>query len=307
MKIDKELLLKFETGLDPSHPERSLIPARVLGFGEISSIFFIGEMPGIALKRMPLFNTYEEAASYIEIYKQYCSHLKKAGLDLPADDSQIIEIPGRPVILYLAQEILPSERFGHRLIHRVDQDNLAKLIERVVKSVSAVWSFNVEHKNSIELAIDAQISNWVWLTDSGNERLVYVDTSTPIFRISGNEQLNPELFLKSAPSFLRWFIRWLFLKDVMSRYYEPEKVFTDLAANFYKEQQPELVPVVIESINKHLSHGEKPLTVKNIQKYYQDDKLIWAIFLAFRRFDRWLQTKILRKRYEFILPGKIKR
>ena len=50
-----------------------------------------------------------------------------------------------------------------------------------------------------------------------------------------------------------------------------------------------------------------PLTVGEVEKYYREDKFIWALFLFLRRLDRWLTTKLLRKRYEFILPGKIKR
>jgi hypothetical protein len=37
-----ELLHRFERGLDPQEPERSQIPATVLGYGEISTVFAIG-------------------------------------------------------------------------------------------------------------------------------------------------------------------------------------------------------------------------------------------------------------------------
>ena len=41
------------------------------------------------------------------------------------------------------------------------------------------------------------------------------------YRIEGAEQLNAELFLRSAPSFLAWILRLLFLEDVVDRYYDP--------------------------------------------------------------------------------------
>ncbi len=47
--------------------------------------------------------------------------------------------------------------------------------------------------------------------------------------------------------------------------------------------------------------------MEEVKKYYREDKLIWTLFLAFRRIDRWLTIKLLRKRYEYVLPGKIKR
>jgi hypothetical protein len=51
----------------------------------------------------------------------------------------------------------------------------------------------------------------------------------------------------------------------------------------------------------------KALTEAEVTQYYRQDKLIWTLFLAFRRLDRWVTTKLFRRRYEFILPGKIKR
>ena len=154
------------------------------------------------------------------------------------------------------------------------------------------------------MALDGQLSNWI-LTE--NNEILYIDTSTPLFKLNNIEQLNPELILKTAPSFLRWILRLFFLKDVMGRYYDHRLVYLDLIANLYKEQRPDLIPTAIEIINNYINVNEKPFDIKEVEKYYKEDKLIWTLFLAFRRFDKWLTTKILRRRYEFILPGKIKR
>lgn len=59
MKINVDLLKEFETGLDPSHPESSKIPAKVLGYGEISTVFAIKGEPKLACKRMPIFRHQE--------------------------------------------------------------------------------------------------------------------------------------------------------------------------------------------------------------------------------------------------------
>jgi hypothetical protein len=80
----------------------------------------------------------------------------------------------------------------------------------------------------------------------------------------------------------------------------------DLAANLFKEQREDLVPAAIESVNARL--GERPaLSLEEVRKYYAADKVIWSAFLDFRRFDRWLKTRIAGRRYEFVLPGKIER
>ena len=116
IRIDKLILQEFEEGLDPVHPEKSVIPARILGYGEISSVFEIDGMPGMAFKRMPMFNTREEAEKYIAIYEEYCDSLHAAGIPQPPSETIILE-QGSVIVLYIVQPILPVHRFGHRLLH----------------------------------------------------------------------------------------------------------------------------------------------------------------------------------------------
>ena len=65
--------------------------------------------------------------------------------------------------------------------------------------------------------------------------------------------------------------------------------------------------MTVEIINQQLQQSDPPMTVEEIKKYYREDKIIWSVFLAFRRVDRLLKTRLMGRRYEFILPGKIKR
>ncbi len=305
MHIDEHLLYQFEAALNPQDINNSPIPATVLGFGEISAIFQIGTDTSAAYKRMPLFQDRPSAERFVRNYREYCRLLSEAGLTLPKEKTAIIQVPGRPVVCYIAQELLPPDCFGHRLIHVLETREIYLLIERITMEISKVFSFNRSSLPSLELALDGQISNWVFLGD--DSQMIYIDTGTPLYRKDGVERLDPELFLQSAPGFLRWIIRKMFLEDVMNRYYDPRQVFMDLAGNLYKEQRADLVPLAVEIINNHVSGTMSPLSVKDVKRYYREDKLIWTIFLAFRRFDRWYKTGLLRKRYEFILPGKIKR
>jgi hypothetical protein len=307
MKIDQDLLFRFEQGLNPQRIENSPIPARCIGFGEISAIFLIGDNKDIAYKRLPLFKNRNEAEDYRLIYHEYCELLKKAGLRLPEDETCVVEVPGRPVSLYIAQKKLPGDRLCHKLIHTLDPDSIKIMIGEVVSETAKIWAFNKTFEPNLKLAIDGQLSNWAWINEGGDPLLYFIDTSTPLYLKEGVEKQNPELLLQSAPGFLRWMIRMFFLEDVMTRYYDPVLVNTDLAGNLFKEQKPDLVPLALEIINSHLKGTGKSLTLKDIEKYYREDKLIWTLFLSFRKIDRWIKTSLLRRRYEFILPGKIKR
>jgi len=306
MNVNYDLLNKFEAGLDPQNLKNSSIPAVILGFGEISTVFQIGECADIAYKRMPLFNDVASAERYSGQFLEYCNLLSESGLKLPESETGIVALPGRPVVLYIAQKILPPDCFAHKLIHILNPGETGKMIGKILSKIELVWGFNSDRGPLFELALDGQLSNWV-LPENLSGEIYFVDTSTPLYRKKGIEQLDPELLLQSAPGFLRWVLRLFFLKDVMNRYYEKRQVCIDLAANLFKEQKPEMVGQTVEIMNGMFFGKDNPLTVGEVKKYYSTDRKIWALFLAFRRIDRFLTTKIMKRRYEFILPGNIER
>jgi len=321
MQIDLELLKEFENGLDPEHPEKSRIPAKVLGYGEISTIFEIDSPTtrGLACKRMPIFQTRKEIEHYARIYTDYNNMLQKEiGINVPEFGFVWFAADDGKIVAFDLQRKLPSESIGNRAIHLLDSENIRALFLCVLRELMKVWSFNQTH-HARALGIDGQISNWS-IADfhaanphiTSDTKLFYIDTSTPMMKQNAVEQLDPELFLRSAPSFLCWLIRWLFLKGVMTRYYDARLVTIDLIANFHKEQRPELVPMLVAAANEfYRTEGSKlnlaPFSEKDISAYYREDKTIWIVFLALRRFDRWLHKYILRKSYVYILPGNIKR
>jgi hypothetical protein len=99
---------------------------------------------------------------------------------------------------------------------------------------------------------------------------------------------------------------------VMTRYYDFHLVVVDLIANFYKEQLPELIAGLIEEANDFFDVevpglDVQPITEKEVKSYYREDALIWRLYLSMRRADRFLRTRVTRKGYPYILPGKIKR
>jgi hypothetical protein len=306
MNIDSGLLSRFEAGLDPQNLKDSPVPAVILGFGEISTVFKIEGCPDMAYKRMPLFRDIASAGKYAGQFLEYCNLLAESGLKLPESGTEVVAVPGRPVVLYIAQKILPPERFAHKLIHVLNPDETGEMLKKILLQIGLIWDFNRRKKPLFEIALDGQLSNWVIPENLAGE-LYFVDTSTPLYRKNGIEQLDPELLLQSAPGFLRWMLRLFFLKDVMNRYYDRRQVCIDIAANLFKEQKPEMVPRAAEIMNGIFFGKDNPITAEEVKKYYSTDRKIWALFLAFRRIDRFITANIMRKRYEFILPGKIKR
>jgi len=302
--LNQKTLQQFEDGLDPRDPTAAIIPCQILGYGEISCVLQINHDTEIAAKRMPLFANISAAEKYAADYKKYCERLRTAGLYVPEDSTAIVTGHAGIAVLYILQKQLPPTRFCHKLIHSQDAETLEVIIQKIVGEIEKVWTYNSKNDPRIKLAIDGQLSNWV-LLESGE--MAYIDTSTPLMLENGAETLDPELLLQSAPSFLRWLIRWQFLDDVMTRYYDRRLVYTDLIANLYKEQSPDLVDGWIKTINASTSDSMDALDKQEIEAYYKEDKLIWKLFLGLRRFDRFLKNNLLGQRYEFVLPGKIVR
>ncbi len=318
-KIDRDLLQKFEYGLNPQKPEASAIPAQIIGYGEMSTIFVIN-VPGqesLAYKRLPIFQTTGEMDKYERLFHEYGSRLSRIGLNTPPFDVVRVQPRDGNMVMYNVQARLDGRSIGNKLIHSLPDDGVMTLFRMILAELNKVFTFN-ESGSGIKIGIDGQISNWAvadYMDDfkiGPDTRLCYIDTSTPLMQRDGIEQINPELFLRSAPSFLRWLIRWTFLNEVMTRYYNFRRVVMDLIANFYKEQRSELIPALIAEANRFFAGvGKKfnilPITDKEIRDYYREDAMIWRLYLGLRRLDRFIYLRLLHKPYVYILPGKIKR
>ena len=320
-----EILQLLEKTLDTNNPEKGEVPIKLLGFGEISLVFEIlsEKTNNLAFKRLPIFDSEEQVEKHIAGFKKYIELLNsELNIKTPAEDSVWVytDEKKKKISLYCIQKKVNPSAIGNKVIHNLKIEGIRKLILLILREMKNVWKFNQENlEKGIQIGLDGQISNWVVEgydkdnpTIKDDNELLYVDTSTPMYRINGEDAMEGTLFLKSAPSFLRWILKLFFLKEVLDRYYDWREVVIDLIANFYKEQLPEIIPDLLETVNEFFAAEAEefkiaPITLKEINKYYKNDKMIWVLFQNFRRFDRFLKTKILRKKYDFYLPDKIKR
>lgn len=139
MEMDIQLLTRFERELIPHDLSRSSVPAKIIGFGEISAIFQIGEDPDIIYKRLPLFPDIQTAEAYRKMYFEYCALLRQAGINLPWDDAVIIELPDRPVVIYFAQQRFDASLFCHHLIHTLDEPEREAMLIQILTALTGIW------------------------------------------------------------------------------------------------------------------------------------------------------------------------
>lgn len=324
---DLRLLKIFKRDLARRFQQK--LTLNLIGFGEISSVLeFVGgdtlAAPHPArnnwvYKRMPVFPSLAAAKKYAENYHEYFRIITgEIGIQIPPQKILFLPTRENEIQLYALQHKIAIETVGHQLLHIFSADECAMFFHSILGELKKIAHYN-RSQEKVQLAIDAQISNWAWpafklneILATGEIRLVYIDTSTPLFQINTREQLDPELFLKSAPFFLRPIIRAFFLEDVLNRYYDIHLNIIDLIANFYKESHPEYIPRMIKEANNFFlsemaEFQVQPITLDEVKKYYREDAFIWRFFLAARKIDRFITEKILRKKYPFRLPDYVKR
>jgi len=287
-------------------------PARlsIIGYGEISTVMQLSGRDSDAdsrwlWKKMPPFPDIKDVLEYAQLYGEYRRILtEEAGLCVPGQRLSYFN-HGTYYTVYAGQEKLRGDGLCHTIIRGAGKDEAVAVFKKIACELIKVYRYN-QKKGKILIGFDGQLSNWIL----DGDKMYYIDTSSPLYRVDGAEQLNTEIFIKNSPSFLRAIVRAFFLEDVVNRYYDMRSVFIDLVANLYKEQRPDLIePLLAEANAVVLEEGisEKPISRKEIDSYYSQDAFIWRFFQFSRRVDRFITESILRKKYTYRLPGKVDR
>ena len=322
--LDSDVLLFKRFNRDLRELFRGEVSVGVLGVGEISSVLALtsdggqrmGPISTLAYKKMPPFPDRESVESYRELFNRYHQVLREIGVNPPRHGIRQMFREDGTVTVFITQSRLPTESIGSNVIKVVTPEECVRLFRMVLEETLKVAEHNHIHPD-LQVGIDIQISNWgVEGFDpaeprvNGDENLLFIDTSTPMIREDGVELLDAELFMKSVPPFLRPVVRALFLQDVLDRYYDIREIIRDLIANFIKEGRSDVVPALVEEANlffteRMAEYDFKPLTLRDIKRYYRHDRLIWIVFQTARRIDRFIQTRLLGRKYPYRLPDKI--
>ncbi len=319
--IDIKILKEFEEGLNTVFPERSRLPAKIIGFGEISTVFAIDHplLHGYAFKRLPIFSNDSEVVEYEKALKEYINLLKnKTGIEVIETEGIRIKTSDGRIIYYIIQPILPDFTLCNNFLHRTSAQEAINLFNSVLLNLKRIWDFN-RHSNDVKIGFDEQFSNWaIKNLQSPDQKLpekpnlIYIDISTPLLRKAGREALKADQFLKSTPPLLRSIVKAIFLQEILDRYYDFRLVVIDMIANLFKEKLSHLIHAFIEEANNFFNNNcheyhLQEIKFNEVESYYKNDAFIWSLFLSLRKFHRTIVTKILRRRYEFILPEKIER
>lgn len=286
----KQILARFERDLDPMRPH-----AQVLAYGEVSAALLIPDLPGQVAKRMAGFADESMAGAYVRLVEEYIEILNAAGIEVVSTEPVVVPRPSRPPVVYLVQPLLTD--LGNALLEDSDLKNL------IVPVLDRVWSLH-QRRQSPEVAIDAQLSNWSFRSGVP----VLIDVGTPFMRDHGKYLFDEEILLSAIPAVARWYYRRKgSIGAYMDDYFDVRLVAVDLLGNFLKEGAERRLRGGVDVVNEWLAtHRLAPVTTQQVREYYGEDAATLELFGRVRRIDR-AGKRLLRQPYDFVLPGRVAR
>ena len=291
----------FEDALDPARPE-SFPGLRIIGYGEVSAVLTLADVPGVVLKRMAGFADLASAEAYRVLVTDYVSAVRSAGVPVLDTDVLVVRRRERAPVVYLVQPEVAQDGLGHHLMRTADDATHEQLLRRVLEAMLAVREHAVE-----DVAVDAQLSNWSFAAGL-DEAPTLLDVGTPFVRRDGRQAMDAEIILSTAPAPLRPLFRRLgTVPAYFEDYFVPRTAVIDLLGNYHKEGRPDRIDDALAVVNPWLEPlGATPVTRREVDRYYRSDARLLGFWLQARRAERAIRLRTGRG-YDFILPGRVQR
>jgi hypothetical protein len=309
--VPHEILAAFEQQLDPADPTAGPFGAEIIGYGEVSAVLGLADLPGRVLKRMSGFPDAGSARAYCGVVERYIAILAESGIAMaPTQLVTLAPETGRHVI-YLVQPRFGDDRMGQTILRRGSDEQLRSLMERVMGEVRSVLSANAGRRDGRRVAIDAQLSNWHWPNEQAAP--VLIDLGTPFMCLHDRLEIGEEYFLRAFPPPLRaWLRRRHVVERYIADYFHFDRSILDLIGNFAKEGAPARIPNAVAFANEWIAgQPDAPelgrIDEAQVRDYYARDAGTLKWMLRARRLNRWIHTRLLRRPYDYILPGRIDR
>ena len=285
-ELDSKLEDAFRSGNESS--------LRVIGYGEVSCVVaWPGKNGDAACKRLPPFPNDAAFSTYEATFSAYLETLAARGVTPVQSQLASLHRADGSIGAFCVQPILPEGSLLPDHFRAVDEGAAASLFTEILDHIDD----SVDNR----VGLDGQLSNWALVAGE----LQYLDVTTPMLRDdAGEDRLDTGIFIASLPWMLRGLVRRFMLQDILDRYYDRRRIVVDLLGNLHKERLAQLIDPFID-----LTAGrfDRPITRREVDAYYAEDKRTWTLLLALRRMDRSWQLRFRRRSYPFLLPGKIER
>ncbi|WP_410677288.1 DUF6206 family protein [Amycolatopsis sp. cmx-4-68] len=300
-----ERVRRLERHLDVTDPGAGGV--EVLDSGEVSAVLRHPDMPGLVLKRVGGFRSTEEALRYTAAVVEYVAGLVERGVPCVTTDCLVAPSKsGRRWAAYIVQPLVPAEHRGKVWLAAASAESVVSAVLQVAELGARAHTVVASASGPLGLAIDAQLSNWVF----EEARVVaLLDVTTPLYRRSGRNMVECEAILRGFPVGLRnWLRRTGQVEHVFDVHFGRRSNVVDIVANLHKEGRSEVIGPAVDAANRWLAdQGERAgITAREVLAYYQRNARAMEFSSRVRRLDarvhRWL-----RRPYQAILPTPVER
>lgn len=315
---DAELLAALdetESRLDPADPEAGG-RVQVLGYGEVSVALTVSALPGLVCKRMSGFADAAAVGVYLDLLDTYITEIRRAGIRVIETRGIPVMRPDRAPVVYLVQPRATADSLGNARLATGDDNQVTAAIGAVLGAVAQLAEHTTTRTDGLEVALDGQLSNWSFGPQGPEPTTtgpLLIDVGTPFMRRGGQQMIDREFLLAPVPAGIRaYYRRRRLVEAYLDDYFVPRLVALDLLGNLHKEGAPDRIDLGADVVNEWLATTDlpgprEPITRADVDAYYRKDADLLALYLRLRRMDRVVQTRALRRTYDYVLPGDVAR
>jgi hypothetical protein len=260
----------------------------LLGHGEISLV--LGWPPGdprVACKRLPPFRDAATFERYAAVVRRYIDELRAGGVRVVETDLHHLVRPDGRVVGFHVQPVLPPQALGNEVLRHVDASGGHPMLGAVADAV-----VGATHPR---LGVDAQLSNWAWLDGEPWQ----LDLTTPfLLDDRGRPAFDLTPFLAVLPAPVRPLVRHEMV-TLIRRWTTARGALLDMTASLLKECLDHWVDPVLTEVNARVT---PPITPEEATRIYHSDRRLWPLLFRLERANRWWQTNVRHRRFEFLVP-----
>lgn len=261
---------------------------RLLGHGEISLV--LGWPPGeprVACKRLPPFRDVAAFERYAVVVRRYIDELRAGGVRIVETQLHHLVRPDGRAVGFHVQPVLPRQALGTEILRGVDASHGHPLLGAVADAV-----VGATHPR---LGVDAQLSNWAWLDGEPWQ----LDLTTPfLLDERGRPRFDLTPFLAVLPAPVRPLVRHEMV-TLIHRWTTARGALLDMTASLLKERLDLWVAPVLTEVNARVTPR---ISVEEATRVYHSDRRLWPLLFRLERANRWWQSNVRRRPFEFLVP-----
>ena len=223
-----EILQRFEQGLDPDVPSNSKIKPEIIGHGSTSIGFRIPGMEHLLIRRLPGFQSYQEAKHHIFIIDEYRRRLHK--LAIHTTDTQLIALEDANGygVVYVVQPFLSKNQLSKHMFSTYGDPFKKRLLEKQAAIAGTIIRHNTGNPESA-ITVDIVNNNWE-IVDFNPETMDFDirlnDIAQPLFKENGEFSYDfyDQAFSIVAP--LSWLLVRPEIQKQFAELFDPHNLLT---------------------------------------------------------------------------------